>query len=85
MAANRAGGEAISAEEALRCYTVGSAYAEFMETRKGMLAPGMFADFAVLSQDLTSVPRERIGDTRIEETVVGGRTVFRRGGMAARG
>jgi predicted amidohydrolase YtcJ len=78
MAANREGPELISAEEALRCYTVGSAYAEFSEARKGMLAPGMFADFTVLSQDITAVPRERIGDTVVEETVVGGRTVYRR-------
>jgi len=78
MAANREGPERISAEEALRCYTVGSAYAEFMEARKGTLAPGMLADFAVLSQDITSVPRERIGETVVEETVVGGRSVYRR-------
>ena len=79
MVANREGPERISAEEALRCYTVGSAYAEFSEGRKGVLAPGMLADFTVLSQDITSVPRERIGDTHVEETVVGGRTVYRRG------
>ena len=77
MTANREGPERIDAEEALRCYTAGSAYAEFMEGRKGRLAPGMLADFAVLSQDITSVPRERIGDTRIVETVVGGRSVYR--------
>jgi predicted amidohydrolase YtcJ len=78
MVANREGPERISAEEAMRCYTVGSAYAEFMEARKGVLAPGKLADFAVLSQDLTAVPRERIGDTVVEETVVGGRTVYKR-------
>ena len=78
MAANREGGERITVEEALRCYTVGSAYAEFAEARKGMLKAGMLADFAVLSQDISSVPRERIGDTVVEETVVGGRTVYRR-------
>ena len=78
MAANREGPERISAEEALRCYTVGSAHAEFMEGRKGALASGMLADFAVLSQDITSVPRERIGETVVEETVVGGRSVYLR-------
>jgi hypothetical protein len=76
MAANREGPERISAEEALRCYTVGSAYAEFMEARKGVLAPGMLADFTVLSQDITAVPRERIGDTVVEGTVVGGRIAY---------
>jgi hypothetical protein len=78
MAANRDSPERISADEALRCYTAGSAYAEFAEGRKGMLKAGMLADFAVLSQDITAVPRERIGDTVVEETVVGGRSVYAR-------
>jgi predicted amidohydrolase YtcJ len=78
MAANREGPERISAEEALRCCTLGSAYAEFAEGRKGALKAGMLADFAVLSQDLAAVPSERIGDTVVMETVVGGETVYRR-------
>jgi Predicted metal-dependent hydrolase with the TIM-barrel fold len=78
MIANREGPESISVMEALRCYTVGSAYAEGAEGRKGALAPGMLADFAVLSRDVTSIPRETIGDTVVEETVVGGRTVYKR-------
>ncbi|HUZ18006.1 MAG TPA: amidohydrolase [Spirochaetia bacterium] len=78
LVANRAGGERITAEEALRCYTVGSAYAEFQEGVKGCLAPGMLADFAVLSQDLAAVPRERIGETVVETTVVDGKVVYDR-------
>lgn len=78
MAANRDGPERISAEEALRCYTVGSAYAEFAEARKGALKEGMLADFAVLSRDITAVPRETIGETIVLETVVGGESVYRR-------
>jgi predicted amidohydrolase YtcJ len=85
MAANREGGERIAAEEALRCYTEGSAYAEFAEDRKGTLAPGMLADFAVLSADITTIPTARIASVVVEETVVGGRTVFRRGGAESRG
>jgi predicted amidohydrolase YtcJ len=77
MAVNREGGEAITVEEALRCYTAGSAYAEFAEERKGALKPGMLADFALLSRDITAVPRETIGDTVVLETVVGGRSVYK--------
>jgi predicted amidohydrolase YtcJ len=76
MAANRGGPERITAEEALRCYTLGSAYAEFMEGEKGAVAAGQLADFAVLSQDITKVPAARIKDTVVERTVVGGRTVY---------
>ncbi|MDA8425875.1 MAG: amidohydrolase [Treponema sp.] len=78
MAANRSGPERISALEALRCYTAGSAFAEFMEDDKGALRAGMLADFVVLSQDITGIAPELIKDTVVEETVVGGTSVYRR-------
>lgn len=75
-AVNRDSPEAIDVEEALRCYTAGSAYAEFAEGRVGTLEPGKLADFVVLSQDPTAVPREKLRDTTVELTVVGGRVVY---------
>jgi predicted amidohydrolase YtcJ len=77
-AVNREGPERISAEEALGCYTAGSAYAEFAEDRKGALKAGMLADFAVLSRDIVSCPSGAIGDTVVLETVVGGKSVYKR-------
>lgn len=74
--ANRSSHERISAEEALRCYTAGSAYAEFQEAAKGTLEAGKLADFAVLSQDITTIPERKIIDTRVELTVVDGRVVY---------
>src|SRR3546814_12820683 len=44
--------QALTREQVLRAYTPGSAYAEFAEDTKGMLAPGYVADLAVLSQDV---------------------------------
>jgi len=85
MAANREGPERITAAQALRCYTEGSAYAEFAEGRKGVLARGRLADFAVLSRDITSIPASEIGSVVVEETVVGGKTVYLRGRAATRG
>jgi predicted amidohydrolase YtcJ len=79
MAVNRPGSERISVEEAIRCYTVGSAYAEFMEGRKGALKAGMLADFVVLSRDITSIPPEGIKDCVVLETIVGGAKVYERG------
>jgi hypothetical protein len=78
MAVNRPWPGRITAEEALRCYTAESAYAEFQEHQKGILAPGMLADFAVLSDDITRVPPEKIRETRVEMTVVGGNIVYDR-------
>jgi predicted amidohydrolase YtcJ len=68
----------ITVEEALRAYTTGSAYAEFMEGEKGMLARGMLADMVLIDRDLTAIPPETIRDARVTMTMVGGRIVFER-------
>lgn len=78
LAVNRDGPERIPVETALRCYTEGSAYAEFAEDRKGTLSPGKLADFAIISQDITAVPAGKIKETVVVETVVGGKSVYRR-------
>ncbi len=77
-AVNREGDEAITVMEALRCYTRGSAYAEFMEGRKGFLAPGMLADFVLLSEDPLTVPPASLRDIRVLQTWVDGNCVYRR-------
>jgi hypothetical protein len=69
-------GEAISREEAVTAYTRGSAYAEFEETDKGALAPGLRADLAVLSQDPFEVPTEALPRTESVLTLIGGRVVY---------
>ena len=48
--------EALSLGQAITAYTAGSADAERTEHQKGSLRPGNFADLAVLSQDVFSVP-----------------------------
>ncbi len=69
----------ITLEEALRAYTAGAAYAEFQEQDKGVLAPGMLADFVLLSEDPFAIAPERLKDVTVEATIVGGRVVFERG------
>jgi predicted amidohydrolase YtcJ len=68
----------ITVEEALRAYTAGSAYAEYMEAEKGMIARGMLADMVLIDRDLTAIPPETIRDARVTLTMVGGRIVFER-------
>jgi predicted amidohydrolase YtcJ len=68
--------ETPSREEALRLYTVGSAWFCFDETRRGTLENGKLADFAVLDRDFMSVPVEQIGATASLLTVVGGKAVY---------
>ena len=68
--------EKISLEDCIRAYTFGSAYAQFEEGKKGELKPGEYADFIVLSDDLTKIPPAQYSKTRVLQTVAGGRTVY---------
>jgi predicted amidohydrolase YtcJ len=69
--------EKISLADCIRAYTSGSAYGEFMEGKKGELKAGEFADFIVLSNDLTKIEPREYTKIRVLRTVVGGRTVYR--------
>jgi hypothetical protein len=71
----------ISVEAALRHFTRDSAYAEHAEQERGVLKQGLAADFVVLSQDLLSVPPERIKDTKVLLTVLGGQDSYRAPGF----
>ncbi len=75
---NRGGPERISPREALQCFTMGSAFAEFMENEKGSISAGKLADFAVLSDDPLGVDPAAIGDIAVEMTIVAGKVVFER-------
>jgi predicted amidohydrolase YtcJ len=68
--------EKISLEDCIRAYTTGSAYAEFEEGKKGELKVGEYADFLILSNDLTKIPPSEFLKTEVLRTVVGGRTVY---------
>lgn len=68
--------EKISLEDCIRAYTSGSAYAQFEEGRKGELKPGEYADFIILSNDLTKVSPSQYTKTAVIRTVVGGRIVY---------
>jgi predicted amidohydrolase YtcJ len=68
--------ETPSREDALRLYTVGSAWFCFDETRRGTLEAGKLADFVILDRDFMTVPVEQIGTTASLLTVVGGKAVY---------
>ena len=70
--------EKITVEDALRAYTMGSAYAGFDEKKKGSIERGKLADFVMIDRDLTKIAPETIKDARVMMTVVGGRVVFER-------
>jgi predicted amidohydrolase YtcJ len=66
----------LSREEALRLYTVGSAWFSGEEGVKGRIAPGQFAVFAILSADYLSVADEQINTIESVLTVTGGDIVY---------
>ena len=70
------GNQALSRAEALHGFTLGAAYAAFMEDEVGSLEVGKRADFVVLSQDLMRVPPEAILDTEVVLTVLDGAAVY---------
>ncbi len=66
----------ITVEEAIRCYTMESAYAGFVERTLGSLTVGKRADFVILSKNILRVPAEEIRQTTVEATFVGGRPEY---------
>lgn len=72
----RSSAELVSREEALRLYTLGSAWFAFDEDRRGSLEPGRLADLAVLDGDYLTVPAEQLARLQALLTMVGGRVVY---------
>lgn len=66
----------LTREEALKLYTVGSAWFSGDEKVKGRIAPGQLADFAVLTADYFKVPDEEIRNIQSLLTVTDGQVVF---------
>jgi predicted amidohydrolase YtcJ len=69
----------LSMEEAIKYYTLGSAYAQFMNDRKGMIKPGYLADIVIVDKDLLTIPESEIMKTKVDYTIVGGKVVYTSG------
>lgn len=69
----------LSREDALRIWTEGSAWFSGEQGVKGTLAPGKYADLAVLSADYMTVPAPEIRQIHAVLTMVGGRVVYGEG------
>jgi hypothetical protein len=72
----------LTREEALRVYTLGSAWVTAEEKMKGSIETGKLADLAVLNADYLTVPVDRIPDLESLLTMVGGRIVYGAGPFA---
>ncbi|HEX2776858.1 MAG TPA: amidohydrolase family protein [Candidatus Acidoferrales bacterium] len=68
--------ERLRAKNCFLAYTVGSAYAQFEEQRKGTIAPGMLADIVVYPRDLNQTSASAILTLPVVMTIVGGKIVY---------
>jgi len=69
--------EALTLEQALQGFTINAAYAGFADAEVGSLVVGKQADFIVVDHDPFAAEPADLADIRVEQTVVGGQTVFK--------
>mgnify|MGYP002143693644 FL=1 len=67
--------EAITVKEALKMWTIWPAKAMGEDKVKGTIEVGKYADMTVLSDNIFTIPAERIKDVKAIKTIVGGRLV----------
>jgi len=68
----------ISVEEAIKCYTINSAYASFEENIKGSIEVGKLADLIVLSDDILTIDPVKIKDVKVEMTIFDGKIIYQK-------
>lgn len=67
----------LTAEEALRMYTVDAAYCSGEENLKGSIEEGKLADLTVLSDDPLTVASQKIKEIEVVYTIVNGKLIYR--------
>ncbi len=70
--------EKVSLPKAVELYTYGSAYAEKSEHKKGLIKPGYWADFVVLSQNIFQHPPRELLNTVVDFTIINGNIIYDR-------
>lgn len=66
----------ISVEDAIKCYTINSAYASFEENIKGTIETGKLADLIILSDDILTIDPKKIKDAKVEMTMFDGKVIY---------
>ena len=69
--------ESVDIYAAIDAYTAGSAYAEFMEHKKGRIKEGYYADLVILNKDIFTINPLEIKDIQVDLTMVGGKVVYK--------
>jgi hypothetical protein len=70
--------QCVTVDQAIKIWTLGSAYASFEEETKGSITPGKLADFVVLGRDPREIDTHELQSILVEKTFVGGKLVYDR-------
>jgi predicted amidohydrolase YtcJ len=74
----------ITRDEALRMWSINGAYDQFVENQRGSIEAGKLADMVIIDRDYLSCPVDEIRNIEALETIVGGKTVYKRQAAPAR-
>jgi predicted amidohydrolase YtcJ len=66
----------LSRRQALRAITLNSSYELHQDAETGSLETGKLADLIVLDRNVLEIPEDQIANTKVMQTVVGGRIVY---------
>jgi predicted amidohydrolase YtcJ len=66
----------LTVAEAVHGYTLGAAYAGRREKTEGSIETGKLADLIILSQNIFEIAPQKIAESKVLTTIVGGRVVF---------
>ena len=73
--------QTIDIDTAVKGYTITGAYANFVEGNRGSLVVGKYADMVLLTDDVFTIPPDKLKGARVVWTVVGGKEVFEGAGV----
>jgi len=68
--------EKITLPEAIEAYTMGAAFAEFQENKKGSITPGKLADMVILNDNIFDLKPEAIRNVKVKTTLLGGKVIY---------
>ena len=67
--------EELNLEQAIKSYTLNSAYINHLDDKTGSIEPGKLADLIVLDKNLFEIPASDINETKVTATLFAGKTV----------
>ena len=70
--------QCIEMEQALKTYTINAAYGAFEEKVKGSIEVGKLADLVILNKNPLEIPKDKIREIQVRETIIRGKIIYRK-------